>query len=246
MAEHRIDRLKQQLHRNTERLKTLVDVNRSVLRSGSLRDIFRRITDGVGRLVDHDLAGIYVFDGDENFLRPHTLSKLTTFSRRLGKLPLKLGEGIVGSAAISGETVLVNDAQRDPRSVYPPGMKPETEHIIAAPLRGRRSTYGILTVARNRQPGFYDEDAQIVQSFADAASIAIDNVLLHAESVRSKGGTRRSTGRFREPLSAAALRRPAEPGDAIPPIQDPERQPGAGAEANAGGDAGDGASRGGA
>jgi PAS domain-containing protein/putative methionine-R-sulfoxide reductase with GAF domain len=181
MAEKRIERLREQVRRNAVRLKTLQEINRSVLRSGSLSAVFKRITDGVGTLVDHDLAGIYVFEGDEKILRPRMLSKLTPFSRRLGKLPLTLGEGIVGSAAVSGAVVLVNDAHKDPRSVYPPGMKPEIEHIIAAPLRGRQSTYGILTVARNRYPGFHEEDAQIVQSFADAASIAIENIRLHGE-----------------------------------------------------------------
>ncbi len=179
MAEKRIERLKTQVQRNAVRLKTLQEINSSVLRSGSIRTIYRRVTEGVGRLVDHDLAGVYLLDEAEHILRPHTVSRLTPFSRRLGKLPLTPGKGIVGSAAASGVTVTVNDAQKDPRSVYPPGMKPEIEHIIAAPMRGRHSIYGILTVARNRHPGFQEEDSQIVQSFADAASIAIETIQLY-------------------------------------------------------------------
>lgn len=194
MAEKRIERLKTQVQRNAVRLKTLQEINSSVLRSGSLRTIYRRITEGVGRLVDHDLAGIYVLDGDEKVLRPHTVSRLTPFSRRLGKLPLTPGKGIIGAAASTGITVTVNDAQKDPRSVYPPGMKPEIEHIIAAPIRGRHSTYGILTVARNRHPGFQEEDAQIVQSFADAASIAIETIKLYGNLGLVPGTTRDRLG----------------------------------------------------
>lgn len=181
MFEKRIERLKQQVRRNAIRLETLQEINMGVLRSASLPDIFKRITGGIGKLVDHDLAGIYVFDRKEKILRPHTLSKQTTFSRKLAKFPLPFGEGIIGSAAISGETVLVNDAQHDPRSKYPPGMKPPVEHIIAAPLRGRTSTYGILVVARNRQPRFHEEDALVVKSFADAANVALENARLYQE-----------------------------------------------------------------
>lgn len=181
MAEKRIGRLKEQVHRNAVRLRILQEINVSVLRSGSLEAVYRRVTEGVGRLVDHDLAGLYVLDEDGRYLRPQSVSRVTPFSRRLGRLPLTPGEGIVGSAALSGETVIVNDAQNDPRSVYPPGMKPPIEHIIAAPVRGRLSTHGILVVARNRNPGFHEEDAQVVQSFADAASIAIDHIRLHSE-----------------------------------------------------------------
>lgn len=193
MAEKRIERLKTQVLRNAERLKTLQEVNSSVLRSGSVQTIYRRITEGVGRLVDHDLAGVYVLEEGGNVLRPHTVSRLTPFSRQLGKLPLTAGRGIVGSAASSGVTVTANDAQKDPRSVYPPGMKPEVEHIIAAPIRGRHSTYGILTVARNRHPGFQEEDSQIVQSFADAASIAIESIHLYG----SRGAATRDPGKPR-------------------------------------------------
>ncbi|HLF15590.1 MAG TPA: GAF domain-containing protein [Bacteroidota bacterium] len=221
MAGKRIERLKEQVHRNAVRLETLQEINSSVLRSGSLRTIFKRISEGIGRLVDHDLAGVYVFEGDEKILRPHTVSKLTPFSRRLGKLPLTLGEGIVGSAAISGETVMVNNAQQDPRSVYPPGMKPEIEHIIAAPLRGRQSTYGILAVARNRHPGFHEEDAQIVQSFADAASIAIENLRLYGDPGLPPGRSRRAATGFRSPAAPrdalSSGRRGHSPPDTQPP-----------------------------
>ncbi len=202
MSEKRIDRLKQQVHRSAVRLKTLQDINTSVLKSGSLTRIFRQITDGISRLVDHDLAGIYVFESDEKILKPHTLSKLTPFSRRLGKLPLPFGEGIIGTAAVAGKTVLVNDAQRDPRSKYPPGMKPETEHIIASPLRGRGSVYGILVVARNRDPGFHEEDALIVESFADAANVAIENTKLYME-LGLPGQPRRHNGKKRRPVAQA-------------------------------------------
>ncbi|HLA99997.1 MAG TPA: GAF domain-containing protein, partial [Bacteroidota bacterium] len=194
MSERRIERLKQQVHRNAVRLKTLQDINTSVLKNGSLPGIFKRITEGVGKLVDHDLAGIYVFENDEKVLKPHTVSKLTPFSRRLGKLPLPFGEGIIGSAAVAGKTVMVNDAQQDPRSKYPAGMKPDIEHIIASPLRGRGSVYGVLVVARNRNPGFHEEDALVVQSFADAGNVAIENTRLY-EELGLTGPSRRRKGR---------------------------------------------------
>jgi len=198
MSEKRIERLKQQVHRNAVRLKMLQDINTAVLNSGSLGTIFQRITGGLVKLVDHDLAGIYVFENDDKkILKPHTLSRMTPFSRRLGRLPLTFGEGIIGSAAVSGKTVMVNNAQRDPRSMYPPGMKPEIEHIIASPLRGRGSVYGILVVARNRDPGFHDEDALVVQSFADAANVAIDNMRLFLE-LHPDGQEQRRAGKGRK------------------------------------------------
>jgi GAF domain-containing protein len=60
-------------------------------------------------------------------------------------------------------------------------MRPEKEHFIAVPLKGRNSIFGILVVARNRDPEFIEEEALIVKSFADAATVALENAQLHHE-----------------------------------------------------------------
>jgi len=177
-AQDQIQRLVVDVKRKAERLKTLQITNTLVLRHADLVEIFRAVTAGVGKLVQHDLAGIYVFDPEKKSFKAHTLSKQTAFSRKLARFPLPLGEGIIGAAAISGKTICVNNAQQDPRSRYPERMKPELEHVIAVPLRGRESIFGVFVVARNRDPLFIEEETQIVQSFADAATVALENARL--------------------------------------------------------------------
>jgi len=160
------------------RLETLEEINKLVIRKATPLEIFRKITSSVKKLVQHDLAGFYVHEVGMQALVPRALSKMTPFSKKLGKFPLALGQGIIGRAAESGEMVWVNNAQLDPRSTYPPGMKPEQEHCIAVPLRGREEIFGVLVVARNRDPEFIEEDALVVKSLADAATVALENARL--------------------------------------------------------------------
>ena len=163
------------------RLQTLEEINLLVMKNATPVEVFRKITSSVKKLVQHDLAGFYIFDPALNALIPHTLSKQTSFSRKLGKFSLHLGDGIIGEAAVTGRLVWVNNAQLDPRSKYPPGMKPETEHFIAVPLKGRRSIFGVLVVSRNRNPEFIEEEALVVKSLADAATVALENTRLFQE-----------------------------------------------------------------
>ncbi|MBI3765927.1 MAG: PAS domain S-box protein [Ignavibacteriales bacterium] len=180
-ANDQIHRLMIEVKRKAERLQTLQEINSFVLHNADVSRIFRSITSGVKKLVEHDLAGIYIYDPDQQSFLPYMLSKKTPFSRKLAKFPLPLGEGIIGEAAISGKVVWVNNAQLDPRSRYPEGMKPEKEHFIAVPLKGRESIFGVLVVARNRDPQFIEEEVLVVQSFADAATVALENARLFYE-----------------------------------------------------------------
>jgi GAF domain-containing protein len=70
--------------------------------------------------------------------------------------------------------VWVNNAHLDPRSRYPTGSRPGIEHFIAAPLKSKGHIFGILVVARNRDPLFTEEEANVVKSFADAVAVALE------------------------------------------------------------------------
>ena len=88
--------------------------------------------------------------------------------------------GLFGAVAASGKMAWVNNAQMDPRSRYPEGMKPTTEHFIAAPMMGRDRLFGVLVVARNSAPEFVEEEAQLIDLFAHAATVALENARLYS------------------------------------------------------------------
>ncbi len=180
-AKEQIERLVLDSKRKAMQLQILQEANNLVLNNSDIAAVFRAVTDGVKKIVEHDLAGIYVYHQGKNAFIPHTLSKQTKFSRELGKHPLPLGEGIISAAAMSGEMVWVNNAQLDPRSRYPKGVRPEKEHFIAVPLMDSKAVFGILVVARNRDPQFIEEEINIVELFAKAVSVALENVCLHNE-----------------------------------------------------------------
>ena len=183
----RIQRLVIDVKRKAQRLSTLEEINRLVLKNGSVAQIFRAITRGVKNLVSHDLAGIYVYDSAQRNFLPDTLSKQTPFSKKLAKFPLPLGNGIIGAAAMAARMVCVNNAHLDPRSKYPEGMRPNIEHFIAVPLKGRGPIFGVLVVARHRDPEFIEEESNLVKSFAEAATVALENARLYHDTMRNAG-----------------------------------------------------------
>ncbi|TAK53643.1 MAG: PAS domain S-box protein [Bacteroidetes bacterium] len=182
----RLELVVAEAHRKTGMLDVLNEIHRLALKRASIERIFQTSVDGIKKILEYDLAGIYMYDSDKKKIFPHKLSKQTRFSKRLARFPLTLGEGIIGAAVAAGEMVLVNNAQNDPRSKYPPGMKPELEHFIAAPMITGKTLYGVLVVARNRNPEFIEEEAHLIKSFANATTLALEYARLLSAGHTSK------------------------------------------------------------
>lgn len=180
-SEERIQLLLTDLQRKTITLQTLLEIQHQILGAASLTRIFREIVTGVQKLLRHDIAGIYLIDEKRTSLSAVVLSRKNIFTQAVRGGALPIGHGLVGIAALTGKMHLVNNAHMDPRSIYPNGRKPSQEHVIVVPLRVRNTVFGVLAVARNSDPEFYDEDAQVIQSFAEAATVALENARIVPE-----------------------------------------------------------------
>ena len=77
-ANDQIHRLVIEVKRKAVRLQTLQEMNSLVLHNSNVSRIFKSITSGVSKLVEHDLAGIYIHDPERQCFIPHTLDRKST------------------------------------------------------------------------------------------------------------------------------------------------------------------------
>ena len=97
-------------------------------------------------------------------------------------LRLRLGSGISGTVAATGEAV--RGAASELHVGAAPG-EPRAEQVISVPLRTGTGVLGVLNLYdRVDGAAFDDADLETIQSFAGQAAVAIDNVLLHQEAQR--------------------------------------------------------------
>lgn len=93
----------------------------------------------------------------------------------------RIGEGLVGWVAQSGEPVIVNDVQSDPR--FNPKVDARTgilaRSIICVPLQVKGKTIGVLEAINKRSnDGFDEDDLKILRTIAAHAAVAIENAKL--------------------------------------------------------------------
>ena len=105
------------------------------------------------------------------------------------KFRVKMGEGIAGSVAASGEPEIVNDPQDDPRFAkrFDKSTGFVTRAILCVPMKARGKVIGVLQAINPlERDGFNSGDLELFATFADQAAIAIENAQLHGEIVKQE------------------------------------------------------------
>ena len=105
------------------------------------------------------------------------------------KFRVRMGEGIAGTVAQTGEPLIVNQARSDPRfaSRFDEATRFSSRAILCVPLRSKGKVIGVLEALNpTGREGFSEEDLDLFECFADQAAIAIENARLHSEIVRQE------------------------------------------------------------
>jgi PAS domain S-box-containing protein len=100
-------------------------------------------------------------------------------------LTIRIGQGVTGAVAASGEAEIVNDMTLDPRAMLVPGTEEEPEAIMFAPLKQRQQTIGVISIRRvGKQNPFKPSDLELLKAFASLAASAVSNARLFDETRR--------------------------------------------------------------
>jgi diguanylate cyclase (GGDEF)-like protein len=99
-------------------------------------------------------------------------------SAALKDIRIKVGQGIAGWVAQTGEVVIVPDTSRDSRffAQVDEKTKMQTRSIVAVPVRFRDRSLGVIELINCVGPqGFGERDLALLEVLADFAAIAIEN-----------------------------------------------------------------------
>jgi phosphoserine phosphatase RsbU/P len=156
-----------------EIVTTLFELGREITSVLDVEELLKRIPVLISRLTTFQAFAVYLTDPKSEEL---TIAYSVGYpEERAATLRFKMGEGLVGVAAASGQSLLVNDVDADPRYVEAvPGSRSE----VVAPIRRKGKTIGALNMLGN-QPGQYsDTDAMVLRVFSAHVAVAIENARL--------------------------------------------------------------------
>ena len=161
----------------TREAAALVEVGRDVSSTLDLPTLMDRIARHAKDLLGVDNSVIFLGDGDG---RTHTpFVALGDMAEPLLASRVTPGRGIVGGALQSGQPVIVNNTNADPRAIHVEGTPPETlERLMVAPLKAGAQVLGAMAVWRNAGEPFDARELEFLVGLSLQATIALQNARL--------------------------------------------------------------------
>ena len=147
-----------------------------------IQPVFETIIERSVRLCDARLGALLRFDGQMIHLAAHAQQDAESLQALQTMYPMLANTaGVSGRALLSGTSVHVRDMRDDPELAQAPTAQVGHRTVLSVPMMREGVPIGVITVARARVEPFSDRQVELLQTFADQAVIAIENVRLFTE-----------------------------------------------------------------
>ncbi len=90
--------------------------------------------------------------------------------------------GLLGVAARTGSTTVVNDVTRDARFYFPPGGQAVTGSEMSVPIKIGRRVLGVLDIQTSNLNAFDAGDTSAMETLANQVAVALENARLYAQT----------------------------------------------------------------
>jgi signal transduction histidine kinase/FixJ family two-component response regulator len=177
-------RLVEELKRRQARLEALVKIDRQLSRIQPVESLLERIAEACGRLFDASSVSFSLVETGHLVIH----GNWGPGDMALTRDTLKVGEGLAGLVAASGEVLVVRDPITDPR------LKPSHRDayrrlgihaFLGVPVKPGDRVIGVLAIRSPREEGFSEADVDLAKAFASQAAVALENSRLYQETQRA-------------------------------------------------------------
>ena len=159
-------------------LSTLQDISALILKSHDLGETISNIVDIVAQRAHSDVCSLYLLEQDQQTLTLRATRGLDQDA--IGKVSLKIGEGLTGTVAKEQRLLAIEEPQDHPLYRYFSETGEEQFHtFVGIPLFDRTQSIGVLVIQTRQARVFSEEELATLTTIAfQVASIVVNARLL--------------------------------------------------------------------
>jgi len=163
----------------TELLTLLLEVSEQISSTLDLDELMARMASIVKRAIDYDVFAILLLNEKTQELRIRFSAGHPEEVVR--NLRVKVGEGIVGRAAHTRRSVLVNDVRKDPAYIE---SLPNIRSELAVPLIAKNRVVGVIDLEAPWPDFFTEQHQNLLELLAGRMALAVMNAGLYRRTLR--------------------------------------------------------------
>jgi diguanylate cyclase (GGDEF)-like protein len=165
--------------RSIAHLKMLQSLSGKLNRLNDVRQIGTTIAEELRSLIDYHNCRVFVVNGDDLVPVAFQGSFVTEVPSVMEVLRTKVGYGITGRIAETGESLLIPDAATCEFAGRVPGTDVIEETVVGVPLLYGRRVIGVIVISKLGLDQFDGDDVRLLEVLAGHAAVALENARLY-------------------------------------------------------------------
>jgi sigma-B regulation protein RsbU (phosphoserine phosphatase) len=181
-----------------ETLETLAEIGREMSAILDPDELLTRMAHLIKRVIDYRIFGIALLNEETQLLE---MKVAIQYGETRAVESVKLGEGLVGYAALHKEVVLVPDVTKDSRYI---NAVADVRSELVVPLLLKDRCIGVFDLESPEPNAFNKKHVKLLTLLASEAAVAIENARLY-ESIRANEARFEKELRFAQRVQMALL-----------------------------------------
>ena len=174
----------QEIRDNADQRRILYEMSQQVATGLDLQSTLNRTLHWVGRLFNVEFGLLWLVDRSQEVLQLAAVLG-SDLSTKEEKTTVKLGQGLVGWVAQSGETILTNTPQNHPRidRATFDMLTATLRNVLIAPMTYHGQPIGVLSLVNKMDGGFDEADLTLLSTALEIIAVAVGNARLYTQTI---------------------------------------------------------------
>lgn len=171
----------QEATRVSDEARSLYEVGIALSGSLELDELLDKILENLTKVIVSDIAMIYLVDPEKGTINQIATRGLDEFPP--DQLHLKIGQGICGRVAETGEGVIVSDVDKNSDYI---ACRTSTKSEMAVPLKVKDTVVGVLNVESDKKDAYKNHELELMNAFASLAAVSVERAKLHEHMLSAR------------------------------------------------------------